>query len=473
MIHAREVSCTEVMHGYLKHISTLNPIVNAIVSLRDYDDLISEAHQCDLEIEKGHSRGWLHGIPQAIKDLSPVAGICTTMGSPLLRDNIPKHDSFMVQRIRQAGAVIIGKTNTPEFGLGSQTFNNVFGATRNAFNPYLTSGGSSGGAAAALALHMLPVADGSDMMGSLRNPAAYQNIYGLRPTFGRVPSGPSPEHYGHQLSVEGPMARSVLDLQRLLVTQAGYSPQAPLSLTDNPLDFRKSSDSLPYGKHIAWLGDWDGALPMEKGVLDLCCEALKNFEKFDCVVEAPPPPMSMGELWDCWTALRHWAVMGNLSSYFFDSNSCQLLKPEAQWEIEKGLSLSALDIHKANVTRSQWYKELITLFSEYDFIALPSAQCFPFSISTSWPDQIGGQQMDSYHRWMQVVVPGSLSGCPILNLPAGFNKQGLPMGLQVIAPHRDEQSLLELGKAYEEVLPDWKNRKPFCWTGQAEPYSTK
>lgn len=464
MIHARKVSCKEVMHGYLAHISTLNPIVNAIVSLRDPEALISEAYQCDLELEKGYSRGWLHGIPQAIKDLSPVAGICTTMGSPLYKDNIPEHDSFMVTRIRQAGAIIIGKTNTPEFGLGSHTFNNVFGATRNAFHPHLTAGGSSGGAAAALALHMLPVADGSDMMGSLRNPAAYHNIYGLRPTFGRVPSGPSQEHYGHQLSTEGPMARSMLDLQQLLATQAGYDLRTPLSLTDDPTNLMPPPDILPRGKRIAWLGDWNGSLPMEKGVLDLCSEALRNFERVECVVETPKAPMSMDELWNSWTTLRHWAVMGNLSDHYFDPKTRQHLKPEAQWEIERGLSLSALDIHQANVTRSQWYIALTKLFSKYDFVALPSAQCFPFSISMPWPQQVGGHMMDTYHRWMQVVIPGSLSGCPTLNLPAGFNKQGLPMGVQIIAPHRDEKSLMELGKAYEEALPDWKNRRPFCWT---------
>lgn len=268
------------------------------------------------------------------------------------------------------------------------------------------------------------------------------------------------------------MARSILDIQRLLATQAGYSPKH-LSLTDDPADFMRPPGALPYGKRIAWLGDWNGALPMEKGVLDLCGEALKNFEKVECVVETIPPPMSMDELWDSWTTLRHWAVMGNLSDHYFDPKRRQQLKPEAQWEIERGLTLSALDIHKANVTRSQWYKALITLFNKYDFVALPSAQCFPFSISTSWPQQIDGHQMDTYHRWMQVVVPGSLSGCPILNLPAGFNKQGLPMGVQVIAPHRYEQSLLELGKAYEEALPDWKNRKPSCLTSQVEPDSAK
>lgn len=450
------------MQGYLHHIESLNPIVNAIVSLRDHDALLGEAAECDQELARGHSRGWLHGIPQAIKDLSPAAGLPCTLGSPLYQENIPERDSFMVQRIRQAGAIIIGKTNTPEFGLGSQTFNKVFGATRNAFHPHLTAGGSSGGAAAALALHMLPVADGSDMMGSLRNPAAYHNLYGLRPTYGRVPSGPSPDHFGHQLSTEGPMARTIQDLQRLLATQAGHEHLSPLTLTDDPAALRGDLDTTLGAPRVAWLADWEGALPMEEGVLDLCGQALKTLEGIGCRVESPKPPFSMDAIWESWVTLRHWAVMGNLSGHYLDPKRRQKLKPEAQWEVERGLSLSALDIHEANASRTQWYTALSELFRHYDFVILPSAQCFPFPITSTWPQTISGQLMDTYHRWMQVVVPGSLSGCPILNMPAGFNGQGLPMGIQVIAPHREELSLLRLGKAYESALPDWKYRRPSC-----------
>ena len=462
MIHARQISCLEVMKTYLGHIESLNPVVNAIVSMRDNDALLVEASQCDQELDNGHSRGWLHGIPQAIKDLSSVAGIRSTMGSPIYKDQVPERDSFMTQRIRQAGAIIIGKTNTPEFGLGSHTFNNIFGATRNAFHPNLTAGGSSGGAAAALALHMLPVADGSDMMGSLRNPAAYHNIYGLRPTFGRVPAGPGQDHFGQQLSTEGPMSRNILDLPHLLATQAGHESLSPLSLNDDPSTLLASLDGELGPKRIAWLSDWEGSLPMEKGVLELCHQALKTIEEIGCSVGSPKSLYSMDAIWDSWVTLRQWAVMGNLEEHYRNLESRKKLKPEAQWEIEQGLNLSALDIHKANVSRTSWYKSLSEMFSHYDFIILPSAQCFPFSINMTWPESISGHAMDTYHRWMQVVVPGSLSGCPILNMPAGFNTQGLPMGIQVIAPHRKELSLLKLGKAYEAALPDWKHRRPSC-----------
>lgn len=459
-IHSKEVSCTEVMEAYLKHIESLNPVVNAIVSLKSSQELFKEAHQCDIEISRGDSRGWLHGIPLAIKDLSSTSDIKTTLGSPLLKENIPSEDSFMVSRIRKSGAVIIGKTNTPEFGLGSQTFNNIFGITRNAYDTRLTAGGSSGGAAAALALNMLPVADGSDMMGSLRNPAAYHNIYGLRPTFGRIPSGPAPEIFCHQLGTEGPMARNVDDLQRLLATQAGHEPRSPLTLTDDPSSLLEYLKGDQNGKRIGWLRDWGGELPMEEGIIDLCEDALRIFEHMGCVVENAPPPMAMNQIWESWTKLRQWAISGNLADFYHDKAQRKLLKPEAQWEIKEGLSLTAHEIHKASVIRSHWYTTLYQKFKEYDFLVLPSAQCFPFLATTPWPGEISGKAMDTYHRWMQVVVPGSLSGCPTLNMPAGFSSTGLPMGIQVIAPHRDELSLLRLGKAYEEAAPDWKKRKP-------------
>ncbi|TVP47633.1 MAG: amidase [Halomonas sp.] len=459
-IHAGDISCTEVMKDYLAHISALNPIVNAIVSLRDADELIAEATQLDNELGKGHSRGWLHGIPQAIKDLSSTAGIRTTLGSPLMTNHIPDTDSIMVSRIKRDGAIIIGKTNTPEFGFGSQTFNTVFGATRNAYHPHLTAGGSSGGGAVALALRMLPVADGSDMMGSLRNPAAYQNIYGLRPTFGRVPSGPNPELFGHQLSTEGPMARNIEDLQRLLVTQSGHDPRVPLSLTDSPANLSGDLNVCQRGKRIAWLGDWQGELPVEPGVLALCETAVKQFEQLGCIIESPAMPMSMESLWKSWLTLRHWAISGNLADTYQDPEKRRLLKSEAQWEIEQGINLSALDIHKANVTRSQWYTALNKMFQHYDYVMLPSAQCFPFPVTTAWPSEIAGQRMDTYHRWMQIVIPGSLAGCPVLNIPAGFNDNDLPMGIQVLAPHRAELVLLQLGQAYHSISPSWKHRLP-------------
>lgn len=460
VIHARELSCREVMSTYLAHIAACNPRVNAIVSLRDEAALLAEAEECDRELARGRSRGWLHGIPQAIKDLSATAGLRTTLGSPLFADQVPEHDSIMAARMKRDGVLIIGKTNTPEFGLGSHTYNPVFGATRNAYDPSKSAGGSSGGAAAALAMRLLPVADGSDMMGSLRNPAAYHNVFGLRPSFGRVPLGPLPENFGHQLATEGPMARSVADLARLLATQAGHDPRLPLSLTEDPALFAGPLARDVRGLRIGWLGDWGGHLPMEPGILPLCEQALATFRDLGCEVEAADPGFPAERLWEAWVTLRQWMVAGNLASLHADPAKRDLLKPEARWEVEGGLARSAMEIHQANQTRSAWHVRLLELFETYDFLALPSAQVFPFPVEEHWPREIAGRAMDTYHRWMEVVVPGSLSGGPVISLPAGFNAAGLPMGLQLIGRPRDDLGVLQLAYAFEQAAGDWLTRLP-------------
>ncbi|GAA3541532.1 amidase [Zobellella aerophila] len=459
-IRSRAVSCREVMQAYLAHIEAVNPQVNAIVSLQDGERLLAQADERDRQLARGEYLGWLHGIPQAIKDLSPSAGIRTTLGSPLFRDHVPEQDGTMVSRIRREGAIFIGKTNTPEFGLGSQTYNTVFGATRNAYDHGRTAGGSSGGAAVALAMRMLPVADGSDMMGSLRNPAAFNNVFGFRPSFGRVPYGPAPDVFGQQLATEGPMGRSVADVARLLATQAGPDPRAPLAIAEDPAVFAGKLFRDFSGARIGWLGDWQGYLPMETGVLSLCEQALQHFGELGCEVEPLVPEFDPASLWQCWLTLRHWAVAGNLGELYADPGKRALLKPEARWEVEGGLALSALDVHKANLIRSAWYQSLRLLFERYDFLVLPTAQVFPFEVTEPWPKHIQGTVMDSYHRWMEVVIPGTLSGCPVANLPAGFNAAGLPMGLQVIGPHQADLAVLQLAHAYEQTAGDWLKRLP-------------
>lgn len=459
-IHAREISCREVMAAYLAHIEASNPAVNAIVSMRDGDELLREADARDRQLGQGESMGWLHGIPQAIKDLSATAGHRTTMGSPLFADNVPSSDSIMVERIRREGAIIIGRTNVPEFGLGSHTYNPVFGATRNAYDPSRSAGGSSGGAAAALAMRLLPVADGSDMMGSLRNPAAYNNVYGLRPSFGRVPFGPTPETFGQQLATEGPMARTVADLARMLATQAGPDPRAPLSINDDPAVFAGSLDQDLKGVRIGWLGDWQGYLPMEEGILPLCERALGTFRDLGCEVDDVVPDFDPARLWQCWLTLRHWGVAGLLEALHADPAKRAQLKPEAIWEVEGGLALSGLDVHRANVIRSAWYATLLRLFERYDFLALPTAQVFPFPVEEAWPTRIADRQMDTYHRWMEVVVPGSLSGCPVISVPAGFGASGLPMGIQIIGPHQADLAVLRLARGYERAASAELARTP-------------
>src|SRR5271166_4823418 len=295
-IKSKQLSCVEVMNAYLDQIDRLNPRVNAIVSLQPREDLIAEAKNRDAQLARGEHLGWMHGFPHAVKDLEPTAGIRTTMGSPLFKNFVPRTDSIMVERIRRAGGIIIGKTNVPEFGLGSQTYNPVFGTTLNAYDQSKTSGGSSGGAAVALALRMLPVADGSDNGGSLRNPAVWNNVYGFRPSIGRVPND-GREAWLPSMGVNGPMARSPADLALLLSVMAGYDPREPLSVAGDGSEFAASLEGDVRGARIAWVGDWGGALPYESGVLEVCERALETFQALGCVVERAQPDFSLDALW--------------------------------------------------------------------------------------------------------------------------------------------------------------------------------
>lgn len=445
-IKGRQISCVEVMQSYLARIAKYNPTYNAIVSLQDHDDLLKQAGVADADLGKGNYRGWMHGMPHAAKDLSDVKGIISTSGSPILKQNIAKSDSIFVERIRQQGAIFIGKTNVPEFGLGSQSYNPVFGVTRNAYNPALCAGGSSGGAAVGLATQMLPVADGSDMMGSLRNPAAYNNVIGFRPSQGRVPRNDK-NMFFQQLGYEGPMGRNVEDTRRLLATMSGYDSRFPLSLRDTvsttarPLKLKDTK--------IGWMGDYNGYLATEPGIIDLCSTALKSLSSEGLIVEECQPEYDMARLWQTWLTLRHWTIASSAKALYDNPKLRPLLKPEAVWEIEGGLKQTGLDISKAAIARGDWYTALHKLFERYDFLALPSAQVFPFAAQTHWPKQINDQKMDTYHRWMEVVIGGTLSGCPVLNLPVGFDQQGRPMGMQFIAPMGEDDKLLDFAASYE------------------------
>jgi amidase len=458
-IKDKVVSCVDVMKSYLAHIDRLNPTFNAIVSLRNRSELLKEAAQKDSELANGIYRGWMHGFPHAVKDLAATEGIPTTMGSSLLAKDIPGHDAIFVERLKRAGAIIIGKTNTPEFGLGSQTYNNVFGTTFNAFDPKCCAGGSSGGAAVALATRMLPVADGSDMMGSLRNPAAFNNIIGFRPSFGRVPFGPAPEIFSQQLGYEGPMGRTVQDTAMLISIMAGFDSRIPLSIKDDPVQFTNSLQVEVKYKKIAWIGDFNGYLPMEPGIMDLCQRALKHFERLGCIVEPIKIDYPMEKLWQAALKLRQWLVAGILGPLYEKVENRDRMKPEAIWEIENGLTLEASDVYQASVVRSEWYGMLDTLFSEYDFMALPAAQVFPFDAKKHWPVEIAGETMDTYHRWMEITMPGTLSGCPIASVPVGFNDVGLPMGMQLMGPATQDLKVLQIAHAYE-MESGWTKRLP-------------
>ncbi|WP_271409046.1 amidase [Pseudomonas sp. Q1-7] len=457
-IRSRQLSCREVMLAYLEQIERYNPEVNALVSLRPAEDLLAEADDRDRQLARGHWLGWMHGMPQAVKDLAACKGLPTSMGSPLFAGQVARHDAIAVSRVREAGAVFIGKSNVPEFGLGSQSYNNVFGTTGNAYDPTLCAGGSSGGAAAALALRLLPVADGSDMMGSLRNPAAFNNVYGLRPSQGRVPFGPTPELFVQQLATEGPMGRSVADVAALLRTQAGAHRAAPLALAGTA-DLIGPLQRDFAGTRIGWLGDLGGHLPMEPGLLGLCEGALEDFRALGCEVEPCLPAYDPERLWRCWLVHRQWLVAGLLAPACADPASRAQLKPEAVWEVESGLGLGAADVYRASVDRSDWYRAVEQLFERYDFLLLPSAQVFPFDARLHWPRAIAGRDMDTYHRWMEVVIGATLAGIPAMSVPVGFNPSGQPMGLQIMGPAQADLAVLQLAHAHEQ-LTQWVRNCP-------------
>jgi amidase len=455
-IRARQVSCVEVMNAYLDHIARINPQVTAIVALRDRDDLLAEAREKDAQLAREEATGPLHGLPFAVKDLFPVKGMRTTSGSLILKDFVAPADNVMVTRQRKAGAIIIGKTNTPEFGLGSHTYNDVYGATRNAYDQSRSAGGSSGGAAVALALRMLPLADGSDYGGSLRNPAAWNNVFGLRPSFGRVPAD-GRDAWLPSMGVLGPMARDIRDLALLLSVQSGYDDRVPLSIDASPI-FQEPLESDLKGKRIAWLGDFNGAIPYEPGVLELCRSALRVFESFGCIVEEAVPDYPVEKVWQAWVKLRAWQSGGNLLGYYRDPVKRALMKPEAVFEVESGLKLAAFDITAASAVRTEWYGVVRAFFERYDYLIAPTAQLFPFDGDLHWPSEIAGQQMTTYHEWMKGMLPITMAGCPALAVPAGFNAQGLPMGIQIVAPNHAELACLRLGYAYDAVT-SWSSKR--------------
>ncbi len=448
-----DLSVAELMQATLEQIAAVNGPVNAIVSLRDADDLMAEARAADAAPRKG----WLHGIPMAIKDLANAKGLPTSMGSPLFAGQVAAEDETVVARLRAAGAIIIGKTNTPEFGLGSHTFNPVHGATGNPYDVAKSAGGSSGGAAAALAARMVSVADGSDMMGSLRNPAAWNNVYGMRPSWGTVPSEPIGELFLHQLATLGPMARDPRDLAALLDTMTGADTRQPHGLS--PADTLPAMDAELSPQRIGWLGNWGRALPMEDGILAISESAMAELGNLGHSVMALDAPFDADAMWDSWITLRSFAIAAGAEPLYADPDKRRLLKEAAQWEIARGLAMSAMEVNRASVIRSDWFRTAHALFQDYDVLVLPSAQVWPFDVEMVHPTEIAGMAMDTYHRWMQVVVPAGLLGLPVVNVPVGFGENGLPAGVQLIGPRGSDGRLLQLAEQWHQAT-QWPQKHP-------------
>ncbi|WP_375463238.1 amidase, partial [uncultured Methylobacterium sp.] len=456
-IQARTVSCVEVMRAYLAQIERLNPAVNAIVALQDSASLLAQAEMRDVQMARGGSLGPLHGFPLAVKDLDAVRGLPFTQGSPIFRDRIAPSDSIMVERLRRGGAIFTGKTNTPEFGLGSHSFNPVYGATGNAYDPTLSAGGSSGGAAVSVALRMQPVADGSDHAGSLRNPPAFNNLFGLRTSYGRIPIE-ARDVFTPSLAVSGCIGRSPADIGLMLSVQAGADPRVPFSVPQDPTVFAGDLARDFSGTRIAWLGDLGGHLPFEPGILDLGEAALGAFEAVGCRIEHARPAFDMERVWRDWLTLRAWMTAGNLRPLYEDPAHRALLKPEAAWEVERGLALTADQVTAAQEGRTAWYEAVRRFMETYAFLVMPSAQVFPFAIDLRWPNRVGGRDMDTYHRWMEVVIPVTMSGLPALNVPAGFGPAGLPTGIQIVGRNQGELGCLQLGAAYDAAT-NWVSRR--------------
>jgi amidase len=461
-VHARDVSCREVMQAYLDRIHRLNPAYVCINNLRSDEDLLMQADGCDAELAAGRSRGWLHGFPLAIKDTAQAMGFPTTFGSPLLKANMARTDSIHVERMKAAGCIVIGKTNTPEFALGSHSYNPLFGTTRNAWDARLSAGGSSGGAAVALALRLQPVADGSDFMGSLRNPAGWNHVFGLRPSQGRVPGGPKDELWLSQLATDGPMARNVRDLARLLETQAGFDPRAPLSLADPAGQrFMPAPDASVRGKRVGWLGDLGGHLAVESGILSLCEQALRRMDADGAIVEPVRLDMDLHAVWQAWLVWRSALVGPMLDAVLSLPGARDRVKPEALWEYEQAQGLSLNNFIRASRLRSSVYERMRELLTRFDALALPVAQVWPFDADQHWPRQVAGRDMQTYHQWMECTLYATFAGLPAISVPAGFDvTRRMPMGLQLIGQPQGDAALLSLAAGYESLIADLMARRP-------------
>ncbi|HEY2193323.1 MAG TPA: amidase [Actinomycetospora sp.] len=453
-IAAREVSCVEVAHAHLEHADAVNPAVNALIARRDPDDVLDEAGERDAELGRGGRRGVLHGVPQAVKDVTEAAGQPFTAGSPIFAERVGVTDAPHVARMRAAGALFVGRTNTPELGFGSQTFNPVWGTTRNPYDLSRAVGGSSGGAAAGLATRMLPAADGSDTMGSLRNPAAWANVYGLRPSRGRLPGSPG---FVAQLNEPGPMARTVLDLAALLGVMTAGGPVGPLDRAD-PLDLTDLHPAEPEGLRVGWLGDLGGRLATEPGLLDLARAPVDVLARLGAVVEDVVPAFDLDRLWDAFLVWRWWNSV-EMAPLVEDPALREQLKPELVWEIEHGLGLTAREVARAAIVRAEWYAAVVALFDRFDVLLAPATQVHPFAADVPWPAEIAGRPMDTYHRWMETVMPWSMAGVPVLGMPAGFTPGGLPVGVQLIGPPGGDRRVLEVGLTHEAAT-DWSARRP-------------
>ena len=449
-IRRREISAEEVLNAHLAQIERVNGTVNAIVTLVP-DLALARARDIDKLLAAGEDPGVLAGLPIAHKDLVATKGIRTTRGSRVFKDHIPDEDAMIVRRLKAAGVVTLGKTNVPEFGAGSQTFNEVFGATRNPYNTDRTCGGSSGGAAVALASGMIPIADGSDMGGSLRNPANFCNVVGFRPSPGRVPDTPGAMTL--PLSVQGPMARTVSDVALMLSAIAGPDSRFPTSINEPGSQFLLPLDTETRGLKIAYAPDF-GGLPVDKAVRDVIASSVSHFEAMGCIVEPACPDLSAAD--EIFKTLRAWVFANGFRDLIEQHRS--LFKDTIIWNVEQGLNLSGADVHRAEQLRSTLFQSVGTFMQAYDFIIGPVSQVPPFDITVPYVTEIDGEKMQTYIDWMKSCYLISATSLPAISVPCGFTPDGLPVGLQIVGRYRDELSVLQLANAFESANPTYRRR---------------
>jgi amidase len=453
LIRAKEISAREVMVAHLDQVQRVNPKVNAVVTLVA-EQALARAAEADEALARGADVVPLHGLPVAHKDMALTKGIRTTFGSPIFRDFVPDQDALIVERLRQAGAITIGKTNTPEFGAGSQTYNEVFGETLNPYETTKTCGGSSGGAAVALACGMVPLADGSDMGGSLRNPANFCNVVGFRPSPGRVPVHPARDAWA-TLDVQGPMARTVEDVALMLRAIAGPDPRSPIAINEPGDAFSRPLRRDLRGVRVAWSRDL-GGLPVDPAVTAVIDAQRHVFESLGCAIDDAEPDFSDAD--EIFKTLRAWTFELTLGGLLKDHR--HQMKETVVWNIEHGQRLTAHDLGRAQARRTALFHRVAAFMETYEFLVCPVNQVPPFPVEQRYVEEIAGVKMETYIDWMESCYYITAVGLPAISVPCGFTPDGLPVGVQIVGRHHDDFGVLQLAHAFEAATGFWQRRPP-------------
>ncbi len=454
LIRGGSLSARELMTASLAQIHRVNPRLNAIVSMLDDEACLALADEADRRLARGEAVGPLHGLPIAFKDLEAAVGFPFTRGSPIYRDFVPTEDTAMVERLRRAGVVPIGKTNVPEFGMGSHTYNPVFGTTRNPYDPTKSAGGSSGGAGVAMATGMLPLADGGDLGGSLRNPANFNNIVALRPTVGLVPMTPTAMPLVG-FSVKGPMGRTVSDVAFMLSVMAGADPRDPGCMPSDAASFARPLGRDFTGVRVAWCPDL-GGLPLDRRVRDVLQRQRATFEQLGCRVEEACPDLSGAN--EIFLTIRTW-MNWNINGPLLKEHRHEM-KPEAIWDIEQGARYTGADVAQAMMRHAELLERVRRFQETYEFTLCAVNQVPPFDADLDWPKSIDGVAMENYVAWMKSCYWISATCRPAASVPAGFTDDGLPVGIQIVGRHRDDFGVLQFSHAFEEATGFGKQRPP-------------